>query len=192
MEEKTAVCSESLSLERWHGQSMYTRTKHQALWDLQSALTSSYRGWSSIASSGMAAFSTVLHNILIQCPRDVAVNVIHGNELYEDTPELIRYLQKSYRFSFNIHSVDVTDTQSIVDLFRSDGVQRAVNILVIEACSNPSGYIFDFAIIPTLQSLSSHLYVVVDNTWLSSVIFNPFDHCRSVKSDQKEIDGDDS
>jgi len=179
--------AETLSLSKWHGKTHYNRTSHQSLAALKSAISYRY-GWtcrqyrsSVITSSGMAAISTVLHNILIECQFSAdKLNVIFGDELYEDTPALIHYLQQTYRCRFDIHSVDVTDTQSMVKLFHSDGVKGKTNILLIETCSNPSGYILDFSIVPTLHSLSGHLYVVMDNTWCSSLIFNPFDHCQSV------------
>ena len=180
--------SESLALSKWHGNYKYNRVLYESLTNLQNAISYRY-GWtcrklinSLITSSGMAAISTVLHNILIESQfASDNINVIHGDELYEDSPELIQYLHKTYRCRFNIHSIDVTDTDSILKLFHSDSVKNKINILYIETCSNPSGYILDLSIISKLQSLSNHLYVVMDNTWCSSLIFNPFDHLQSTK-----------
>ena len=48
--------------------------------------------------------------------------------------------------------------------------------MFIESCSNPNGHIFDFSILPQLKKLSSIFVCVVDNTWLTDVIFNPFEY----------------
>lgn len=126
-----------------------------------------------ITPSGMAAISVSLHVLLMDEIKNETVNIIRGSELYCDTPRLTKYLSNNYKF--NEHIIDVNDTVKIIDLFDSH-VKNQTNILLIESCTNPSGDIFDFTIIPQLRKKSKKLVVIVDNTWLTHVIFNPFDY----------------
>jgi cystathionine beta-lyase/cystathionine gamma-synthase len=70
--------------------------------------------------------------------------------------------------------IDVTDTSHIKSIFKE--LQGQTNILLIESCSNPTGKIIDFSIIPSLVELSKEMYFIVDNTWVSSILFNPLDY----------------
>ena len=47
-------------------------------------------------------------------------------------------------------------------------------IFYFETCSNPNGHIFRFEFLQELKEMCPNLRVVVDNTWVSSVLFNPF------------------
>ena len=124
-----------------------------------------------ITPSGMAAISVTLTALLMEHKTE-KINIIRGDELYCDTPRLTRYLSKSY--DFVEHTFNVNDNKAIMDIFDKDGVNKQTNILFIESASNPSGDIFDYSIIPMLRKKSKRLYVIVDNTWLTHIIFNPF------------------
>ena len=90
------------------------------------------------------------------------INLIYGNELYHETTELIKYYKNIK--SYNIQNLDL------------ELISNQNNILFIESCSNPNGHIFDFSMIQKLRELSLKLYVICDNTWLSGIVFNPFDY----------------
>ena len=94
------------------------------------------------------------------------INIIYSNELYHETLELIKYYN-------NINLYKLND--DILELFKNKLFNQN-NLLFIESCSNPNGNIFDFSLIKQLRTLSLKLYVICDNTWLSSSIFNPFDY----------------
>lgn len=134
---------------------------------LKHKLEDRYEAKTLLASSGMHAISAVINAILIN---ENDVNLIHGNELYCDVPRLFKYLQKIYKFQR--YEIDVTQSSPIIDLFETK-LKSQTNVLFIESASNPSGYIFDTKLIPRIRRLSKKLYVIVDNTWLSSAIFNP-------------------
>lgn len=129
-----------------------------------------YKAKTLLATSGMNSINITLNTILTNNKVD---NLIYGNELYCDTPRLIKYLKPV--FNYNSQEIDVTDTEYIIDLFKTK-FKMQTNILFIESCSNPSGFIFDMKIIKKLQNLSKKLFVIVDNTWLSSAIYNPLDY----------------
>ena len=50
------------------------------------------------------------------------------------------------------------------------------NIIFIESASNPNGDIFDYSIIPKLRKICKTLTIIVDNTWLTHVIYNPLNN----------------
>ena len=103
-------------------------------------------------------------------------DLIYANELYCDTPRLFKYLAST--FALTLHQLDIAQEKEdiIADLTKIVGNHgRPHNtILFVESCSNPNGKIFDFSVIPKLKSLTKILYVVVDNTWLTNVVLNPF------------------
>lgn len=130
-----------------------------------------------ITPSGMNAISTLTQAIIQfhqakNNPQNV--NIIHGNELYCETSRTLHYNRELYK-NVSLWEVDVTNSDSIIEIFQTN-YHNGINILFIESCTNPNGYIFDYSIITTLRKLSEKLYVVVDNTWLTEVIFNPFNH----------------
>lgn len=123
-----------------------------------------------ISPSGMCAISTLINGILAFHLKD-RINIIHGNELYCDTPRLFDNLRQ-------MHSEKLTVWEAAEDItgIIRDRFQGEINILFIESCTNPNGYIFDYSIVDDLRKLSHKLYLIVDNTWLTNVIFNPFDY----------------
>ena len=68
------------------------------------------------------------------------------------------------------------------------------NILYFESCSNPSGFIPNFEWINQIycqkfendknnnciNSVEKNTYIIVDNTWLSSIVFNPFEWLKNI------------
>jgi cystathionine beta-lyase/cystathionine gamma-synthase len=118
-----------------------------------------------VATSGMHAITITLDAVVESMDK---CNIIFGNELYCDTSSVL-----SSRTDCDLYPIDVLDTSSIIELFTQLAGQN--NVLFIESCSDPSGHIFDFRILPELRELCSSLVVIVDNTWLTHVVFNPFD-----------------
>jgi len=122
-----------------------------------------------ISPSGMCAISTILN-----CLPKEKLNIIYGSELYTDTPRLIKFVAEM-RGNISLFEIDVTDDASILKLFENE-LRNNANVLFTESCSNPNGYMLNPDIIPNLRKLSSDLIYIVDNTWLTSAIYNPFEH----------------
>jgi cystathionine beta-lyase/cystathionine gamma-synthase len=112
-----------------------------------------------LTNSGLHSNYIVINTIVNQHKN---INIIYGNELYHESIDLIKY-HKNINL-FNINNLNLNN------------IKNQNNILFIESCSNPNGYIFDFSLIKQMRKLSLKLYVICDNTWLTSVIFNPFDY----------------
>jgi len=124
-----------------------------------------------ITNSGLHAnFLSI--NIILQTNK--INNIIYINELYHESINLIKSFELSN--TVNIHNINILDNDLIINLFKSDQLLNRSNILFIESCTNPNGYIFNFELIPILKSLSDKLFIICDNSWLTNYIFNPFEH----------------
>lgn len=103
--------------------------------------------------------------------------LVYSEELYCDTPKVLSSIAS--RFHLLLCSINVTRPAEIQSLFNTKLRGKNV-ILFVESCSNPNGYIFDFSIVPSLRKSVSKLSFVIDNTWLTSLVFNPFQHGADV------------
>ncbi|MCJ7638231.1 MAG: PLP-dependent aspartate aminotransferase family protein [Nitrososphaeraceae archaeon] len=56
-----------------------------------------------------------------------------------------------------------------INLFKENLIKS--NVIFLESCSNPNGYIFDPK---QFQNIDDDTYIIIDNTWLSPEVFNPF------------------
>ncbi|XWV25117.1 hypothetical protein QJ856_gp0659 [Tupanvirus deep ocean] len=172
----TLIVMDNIVIQKTDQGSFYCRSMSQQSIALSALLEKCYPCKQSatpaiICPSGMASISICLNALLIDNKNEM-VNIIRGNELYCDTPRLVRQLHKIY--NFNDYTINVDNVDEIKNIFDAV-VNKQINILFLESASNPSGDIFDFAMIPTLRKKSKKLFVIVDNTWLTHVIFNPFE-----------------
>jgi cystathionine beta-lyase/cystathionine gamma-synthase len=127
-----------------------------------------------IATSGMSAISAVLYTIVTQHTiTGKPIHIVYSEELYCDTPRLCKYIQSSFPTLVTLHTVDVRKPEQIVNLYGKE-LKGKDSVLLVESCSNPNGYIFDFSILPKLKSSAATVQVVIDNTWLTEIVFNPF------------------
>ena len=167
--------------EKWvidlENEKKYSRGYHSNLEALNTALTQCYEQTVTQSQSTTLKVNTLvatsgMHAITIAIETAVSkfngCNLIFGNELYCDSTSSL-----TSRKDVNLFPVDVTDMDAICVLFEQLDGQN--NILFIESCSNPSGHIFDFRMISEFRRLSKSLLVIVDNTWLTHVVLNPFE-----------------
>ena len=124
-----------------------------------------------ITTSGSDAIYTIMNVIFIHNLFE-KFNIMLSNQVYSSTPKIIKYICDTYSPSCIIHPFDVENSSEILELFNTCKNQN--NILFIESCSNSFGKIFDFELIPILKKISNKFYAIVDNTWLTEIIFNPF------------------
>jgi len=153
----------------------YGRSSHPEYVKLATLLQERYNKDSCILTcSGMASINAVFHGIFVMTKFSKKnYNLVYSNELYCDSPRLFDYYKTNYD-TLTTHVVDVQKPDTIVQLFSTSALHGKYNILFVESCSNPNGVVFDFSIIAQLRKLSKDLLVVVDNTWLTDVVFNPF------------------
>ena len=126
--------------------------------------------------SGMSSIHSLVHTVGIKNPSSIFVI---GNELFPLTPKAFD-LVCSYTKCRTL-KVHVLDNKAILDLFQTHG--NLITLFFIESCSNPSGFLFDWSLVPQLRVLSPNCIISVDNTWLSPVLFNPLHHGADVVVD---------
>uniref|UniRef100_A0A6C0ELT2 Uncharacterized protein n=1 Tax=viral metagenome TaxID=1070528 RepID=A0A6C0ELT2_9ZZZZ len=125
--------------------------------------------------SGMATISAVFSSFGKK-------KILLSDELYCDTPRLLKYQEKDY-----VDIVDVTDNDTILKLFQNNDY----DLFFLESCSNPSGKILDWTLIPKIKEISPCCVICVDNTWLSGASFNPLSYGADIviESMSKYISG---
>eukprot|EP01084_Bolivina_argentea_P310548 537406_1 len=195
----TIMCEESLTLSNENGRYVYNRFGYNQWTKVAYALEAQYglhelkteentTGKKSkkkkkrrypkcaVTASGMNAISAVFHGILLKHQQE-SINIIYSNELYDDTPKLMKYFANFYNKNINLIQInDICSNKELTEIFQSDTIKNTdTNVLFFETCSNPNGYIMDFKLIGILRANSrQNCYVIMDNTWLTSIIFNPF------------------
>ena len=156
----------------------YNRSSSIKYLKLQNVMSSRYNNNNClITPSGMAAIDLAFNTIFIE-NKWTTINIIYSWELYYESPELFEYYKKIYsNIQINLFEISIisseNDNEFIIDLFKNQ-VNNQINILFVESCSNDRGWFIDIDIIKEIRSLSKKLYFIIDNTWLTSVIFNPF------------------
>lgn len=163
------------AIEQLNGGSYYCRLSSSNQKLLESKLASNYHAKQChIVSSGLAAISTIMFGLHLKHKND-HVNLIYSKELYSDTPDVFTAFKQFYFTGATTTRFDPTGAD-LVDVF--SGYMNQINILCFESCSNPHGYIMDLSLIDKLRSMSSTLYVIIDNTWLTDVVFNPINYAN--------------
>lgn len=150
----------------------YSRTKSTARTDLENAIVLTHQlpniknPSCAILPSGMAAISAVFYAFF---SKEKNAELLLSDELYCDTPNCATAWRKDY--NFKLITFDVCNSEWLLEHCKK--TQGPV-LMFLESCSNPSGKMLDWRIIPELKKLNPNLVVCVDNTWLTSVLFNPF------------------
>mmetsp|Transcript_38465 Transcript_38465/g.90814 ORF Transcript_38465/g.90814 Transcript_38465/m.90814 type:complete len:296 (-) Transcript_38465:124-1011(-) len=135
-------------------------------------------------TSGMNTIAAIVDAYSRGAPEDSVI--LHGSEMYSDVWYSAHYIcGKKIKTRF----VSVQDDEAVLSRFREDG--NKLLVFIIEVCTNASGQIFNFDLIPQLHQLAPDCLIVVDNTWLSPVACNPFKYGVDivVESTTKHISG---
>lgn len=91
--------------------------------------------------------------------------IIYPSESYFENIEILQYIQKIY--NIKIYEFDILNMFQLHELLKLPQHK----ILILESCTNPHGYIFDFSLISKIKQHNTS--VIIDNTWLSGYVFNP-------------------
>eukprot|EP01080_Neovahlkampfia_damariscottae_P013099 gene13099-8516_t len=154
----------------------YYRSFNPSQQKATSLLSKCYNGKTSvILPSGTAAISATLHSILLHF-QTKELNIIYGSELYCDTPKVIKQLENYV--TCNFYKIEIENDSLLKKGFAKIN-PKIPSIIFIESCSNPNGNIPDYGLllreVNTIRKTGKAL-IVVDNTYVSSAIFNPFDY----------------
>lgn len=161
---------ENCIITKKDGRIFYNRYVHSEMLTLIDSFNKMYGGFSAVFPSGLCAIDSSI-NCLMNENNWKPVNIICGNELYCDSKRIFKYLETTFPSLVNICSVDITDEKKILEKFEECKNRRI--IFYFETCSNPNGNIFRFEFLKELRKTYNNLRVVVDNTWITSVLFNP-------------------
>lgn len=155
---------------------LYNRTNSTQLKNLTKLISSYYQNnHTLITTSGIHAITTTLLSIGIKYQWK-NFNIVYASEMYACTHKFLQsYLCQTYTSNVTMYPFTVTDQDYLTQIFEDD-LKGKINVLFVESCSNPNGHVLDFRIIPYLRSLSRKLIVIVDNTWTTHEIFQPFDN----------------
>ncbi len=148
----------------------YSRTTNPNFETLQRRLMGLYPGSEDalLFPSGMSAISTLLQEY--SC--NGAVFIV-GDEMYCDTYRTLNFLKGKYE-NLIYHAVDVRDTERIKELTLE--YKNRIKMFFFESVSNPSGYVPDFEEIRKCRLRATQSKFVIDNSWMSGVLFNPLEH----------------
>lgn len=141
-----------------------------------------------ILPSGMAAIATGIQVSLEQqrlaaqkawekappAKDDRKIVFLYANELYSDTPKNIESWASISPIPVELVPIDARD--GLAFDAQCNALKNRFVILFVESCSNPSSHIFDFSRVKRLKDLCRRAIVIVDNTWLTHLVFNPFDY----------------
>ena len=129
-----------------------------------------------IYPSGLCAIDSVLQILMIDNTWNNA-NIVYGDELYCDTPRVIKYLSNKF-LPMKLQKIKAENDSNVLDTFKNKVNRDSLTILFIESCSNPNGKIFNFELLSEIRKMfsnPSNLKVIVDNSWITSAIFNPLE-----------------
>lgn len=121
-------------------------------------------------SGNNAIYHLFLNTIIRNMNTSQYIRFIVGDELYTDTTRTLDYLTKQFS-NFSYTPINITDQQALADVSARYGKQ--IKLLFIESCTNPSGHMPDFSFLSRLRNKYQYP-IIVDNTWLSAILFNPF------------------
>ena len=154
----------------------YNRNRHNAQTLLSQRIASLYSVSNcELFCSGMNAIYLTLDTLakvyseLLDHPVFYVSNKIYGEVSYK----IIPHLKKKYP---NIKFL-------VVDIYSKDWKGVDFDVLYFESCSNPDGYIFDYDLLKTMKAKNRNSTIVIDNTWLSPIVFNPFDYGADIVID---------
>ncbi|CAE7271180.1 metC [Symbiodinium pilosum] len=175
-DEEELVFSQSRGRSQ-HGP-VYSRTWSKAREDLESSLMRLYgldsnTNHALILPSGMGAIGAVMSSVAASCSGQ-EWTLVYGDELYCDVARTVQYVAEASGGKITTCPVEIRDTQRLRRLFTEKGA--GIRLFHFEACTNPSGQIFDFTLLKELRALAPQCVFVCDNTWLSGALFNPFEH----------------
>jgi cystathionine beta-lyase/cystathionine gamma-synthase len=163
---------ENYIISEHKGNFYYNRFGHYKHLEVCNELRKLYNHDACIFPSGMSAISTAF-SILLMMNNWGKTNIIFGDELYCDTPRTIKYLSEYYT-NLNQYKINVEDDNNILDIINNKIDKTLPSIMFIESCSNPNGKIFNFDLLKIIKQNVPNIKIIVDNTWITSAIFNPF------------------
>ena len=156
-----------------NGSFSYNRYIHPSMVNLIEEFKKRYSNFPVIFPSGVCAIDSSIQCLMIENEWK-PVHLIYGSELYCDSPRAFKYLEKMFPSLVKLYKVDITDDEKIKNQVKECSLTSDRIFFYFETCSNPNGHIINFEILQELKNITSNMRIIVDNTWITSTIFNPF------------------
>lgn len=158
----------------------YNRYVHAEYLKVCKHLDILHNGHSCLFPSGMCAITTAFHISMMNF-KWTSTNIVISRETYCDTPRVVTYINENYT-NVNTFKIDVHDNKNVMDTFNHKIDKNKPTILFIETCTNPNGDVFDFELLKEIVSIVGRdkIRIIVDNTWVTSAIFQPLKHSRCI------------
>lgn len=124
-----------------------------------------------LVSSGTQAIYMVLKTLATLNDKEPCC-ILASDEVYSCTRgKVFRSLAKDFSH-LTIQYFDVSKKGALEASVTKSESKRI--IVYVESCTNPNGKIPDFAALRDLHKQHPNIVIVVDNTWLSPAVFDPF------------------
>ncbi|AYV75449.1 MAG: cystathionine gamma-synthase [Terrestrivirus sp.] len=170
----------------------YKRTKSSLRKEASDLIKSLYgSGYCELASSGINAIYVTFKAILTlnknqqnqqnqQNKNNITIFV--SDEVFSGTRTYIfKKLFKDYADNIDIIYFDVTNKHVLIKNIVK--YRDTIKCIFIESVSNPNGKMIDWSIFDEYKDILKQTYVIVDNTFLSPELFNPFLHGANIVID---------
>lgn len=99
---------------------------------------------------------------------------VYCSESYSETVgKIIPFLEKEFP------NIGFKPFDPHENIYSNDNILKTIDVFFCESCTNPSGRMIDWSLL--LPKLSPTCYVIIDNTWLTPYVFNPFSLSKTMK-----------
>lgn len=161
----------------------YIRNCSHEYLNLVEYMNIAYGKKSVIVPSGMNAITTCLLYVLNEY-KNMKCNIIYSSELYCETSTSIIWLCNQYNCTHKVFDIKTHKTSLLEYARKLQTMNKELcpelNILFTESCSNPNGYVFDYDVLNDIKKLGQKWINIIDNTWLTHLIQNPFEKSNHV------------
>ena len=154
----------------------YTRSKCNELIELSLQFKNFYGYKSLILSSGNQAIIIIIKYMLYKY-KSKKINFILCEEMYSETILNLKKLNKFYNFDYKIFSIinQNSELTNYANYLLKTSIYD-INIIIVDSCTNPDGYCIDFNNLNNFKLLIPNTVIIIDNTWLSYLLCNPFNY----------------
>lgn len=147
----------------------YIRKKSKESIELSDKLKKKYGYSTFITDSGLSALALTII-LICELNNNQKITLYYPDETDWNTPHTIEYLRKIFKYDV----VKFSMKNHYNELYNMKHNNDHFNILFSESCSNPNGILFNYDILNHLKKNNNKWLCIIDNTWLTHLIQNPF------------------
>ena len=171
-----------------NNEEQYKRTKSKKRSEATDLIKSLYgSGYCELTSSGINAIYVTFKAIFTLLKnqnqnQNQNITIFVSDEVFSGTRTYIfKKLFKDYADNINIIYFDVTNKPVLIKNIIK--YRDTIKCIFMESVSNPNGKMIDWNIFNEYKEILKQTYVIVDNTFLSPKLFNPFSYGANIVID---------